>query len=207
MRKKITTYEILSVLLKYPDEKLIKYVPYFFDELIKDNLLKKDTIIKLSLLFNYLVQTDLTKLQEEYVFLFDRQKAFSLYLFEHIYGDSEDRGQAMVDLKNIYCASNLNLTSSELPDYIPLFLEYLSFLSIVESSKMLSEPINILSILRSRLEQVKSLYWVVFYTLEELASIKSDKVIVKNASKIVKKGFKLFEVDSTDEDWKEKSIF
>ena len=72
---------------------------------------------------------------------------------------------------------------------------------------MLSEPINIFSVLRSRLEKVKSLYWIIFYAIEELASIKADEIIVKNASKISKNDFNLSETDLIDEEWKEKSIF
>ena len=204
--KKINTYKILSIILKYPTEQLIKYVSYFFNVLKQEKLLVDNTIEKLGLLFTYLSNTDLTKLQEGYVSIFDRQKAFSLYLFEHIYGDSGDRGQAMVDLKNVYITSNLSLISTELPDFIPLFLEYLSLLSVEESSRLLSEPINIFSILGRRLKQINNLYWVVFFALEELAFVKADNMVVQNALRMEKKGFKLVE-EEIDKEWEEKSTF
>ncbi len=132
--RKINTYKILSVVLKYPTEQLVECIPCFRDLLLEERLLSNCTVDRLCLLFDYLLKTDLIKLQEDYVAVFDRQKVFSLYLFEHIYGDSGDRGQAMVDLKNVYFASNLTLISTELPDFIPLFLEYLSLLSIIKVS-------------------------------------------------------------------------
>lgn len=205
--KNISTYKILSIILKYPTEQLVKNVSYFLDVLKEESLLTSNTIEKLCLLFDYLFNNDLIKLQEDYVSIFDRQKSFSLYLFEHIYGDSNDRGQAMVDLKNIYLASNLGLVSTELPDFIPLFLEYLSLLSVDESSKLLSEPINIFSILGKRLKQINSFYWVVFSALEELSFSKADRVIVNNALKVSKKSFKLADEEEIDNDWTEKSVF
>ena len=69
---------------------------------------------------------DLYDLQERYVLLFDRTRSLSLHLFEHVHGESRDRGQAMVDLKALYERHGLHMSSSELPDHLPLFLEFLS---------------------------------------------------------------------------------
>ena len=65
-------------------------------------------------------------LQERYVASFDRGRARSLYLFEHVHGESRDRGQAMVNLLEIYRRHEFELNARELPDYIPLFMEYLA---------------------------------------------------------------------------------
>ena len=69
---------------------------------------------------------DLYDLQERYVLLFDRTRSLSLHLFEHVHGESRDRGQAMVDLKTIYENGGLEIAATELPDFVPLFLEFLS---------------------------------------------------------------------------------
>jgi nitrate reductase delta subunit len=71
---------------------------------------------------------DLLDLQEDYVALFDRTPSLVLHLFEHIHGDSRDRGQALVDLLKVYEDAGLFMTSDETPDYLPLFAEYVSTL-------------------------------------------------------------------------------
>ena len=67
---------------------------------------------------------DLYDLQERYVLLFDRTRSLSLHLFEHVHGESRDRGQAMVDLLKLYEEGGFTPTATELPDFLPLFLEY-----------------------------------------------------------------------------------
>ena len=69
---------------------------------------------------------DLLDAEERYVDLFDRGRALSLHLFEHLHGDGRDRGTAMVELKRLYAAAGFELTARELPDYLPVVLEYLS---------------------------------------------------------------------------------
>ena len=77
-------------------------------------------------------------MQERYVLLFDRTRSLSLHLFEHVYGESRDRGQAMVDLKQLYEQHGLFMSSSELPDYLPLFLEFLSAVPETQSARSCS---------------------------------------------------------------------
>ena len=71
---------------------------------------------------------DIYELQERYFALFDRSRTLSLHLFEHVHGESRDRGQAMADLIALYRGHGLEPTASELPDFLPLFLEFLSLL-------------------------------------------------------------------------------
>lgn len=96
---------------------------------------------------------DLLELQAEYVALFDKGRSTSLLLFEHVHGESRDRGQAMVDLMAEYEAAGFELDARELPDYLPLFLEYLSTRSEDEIGRWLGEIRHILALLTARLEE------------------------------------------------------
>lgn len=98
-------------------------------------------------------QATLLDIQAEYVALFDRGKATALLLFEHVHGESRDRGQAMVDLLAEYEAAGFVLNARELPDYLPLFLEYLSTQSEAQVGRWLGEIRHILALLAARLEE------------------------------------------------------
>lgn len=180
---KIKTYKIFSTLLLYPDSELKNNIDLVLDILIKEAVLKTEYIEIVKLFIEYIKNNDLLFLQEEYVSLFDRQKNFSLYLFEHIHGDSRDRGMAMIDLKNLYKTSNFDIPlGGELPDYLPVFLEYLSVLSLDKSSLLLGEVINIIAILRYRLNLINNIYYKLFYALESLSAIKSDNSIIEKSN-------------------------
>ena len=100
-----------------------------------------------------LASTELLDLQAEYVELFDRGRATSLLLFEHVHGESRDRGQAMVDLLAEYEAAGFQLSARELPDHLPLFLEYLSTRDEEDIRRWLGEISHILALLTARLEE------------------------------------------------------
>ena len=94
---------------------------------------------------------DLYDLQERYGLLFDRSKTLALHLFEHVHGESRDRGQAMVDLKAMYENAGLVIAANELPDYVPLFLEFLSTQPLAEARELLGQTAHILAALAERL--------------------------------------------------------
>lgn len=112
-----------------------------------------------------LVQAELLDLQADYVELFDRGRSTSLLLFEHVHGESRARGQAMVDLLAEYQAAGFQLDARELPDYLPLFLEYLSTRSDDEIGRWLSEISHILALLTARLEEREAAHALVPYAL------------------------------------------
>jgi nitrate reductase delta subunit len=112
---------------------------------------------------------DIYELQERYVALFDRGRAVSLHLFEHVHGESRDRGQAMADLIALYGEHGLEMQPGELPDYLPLFLEFLSLLPVTEAQALLAEPAAILRALSERLGARDRGYAAVLEVLAGLA--------------------------------------
>ncbi|MGP3789869.1 nitrate reductase molybdenum cofactor assembly chaperone [Pseudomonas sp. B392_1p] len=113
----------------------------------------------------HLAQAPLLDLQAEYVELFDRGRATSLLLFEHVHGESRARGQAMVDLLAEYEAAGFALDARELPDHLPLFLEYLSTRDEQEIGRWLGEISHILALLTARLEERNALHALVPHAL------------------------------------------
>jgi nitrate reductase molybdenum cofactor assembly chaperone NarJ/NarW len=120
------TLKVLSALLTYPTAELLAAVPEMRAALDAEGRLPRRNRDRLDRLLEDLAIHDLYDLQERYVLLFDRTRSLSLHLFEHVHGESRDRGQAMVDLKSLYERHGLFMDSSELPDHLPLFLEFLS---------------------------------------------------------------------------------
>ncbi len=156
-------FRALAALLSYPDEALVDALPELESAVPKTA----------SPLIQELKQRDLLLLQERYVSLFDRSRALSLYLFEHVHGESSDRGQAMVDLQATYAAHGVCTACNELPDYLPAFLEYLSLVEKKEAKKLLGEVAQILRALGERLVERGSPYACLFSCLLELGGQKS----------------------------------
>lgn len=107
-------------------------------------------------------------LQESYIGLFDRGRALSLHLFEHLHGQSRDRGQAMVDLLETYRRHGFELSARELPDYLPLFLEYLAERPADEALSLLADAMPVIALIGARLAERGSDYHVVFDALAAL---------------------------------------
>ncbi len=163
------TLRILSALLRYPDEAVQQAAPELAGVLAEDGLMSPEQRASLQPLLDALATTDLLDAQERYVGLFDRGRAVSLHLFEHVHGESRDRGQAMVDLRDRYEAHGLEITAKELPDYLPLFLEYLSVLPLAQAAEELAQPGVILSALAQRLEERDTPYAAPMRILADLA--------------------------------------
>ena len=128
------TYKILSLLLDYPDQEIYESLPLIDEMATEDAFLNEDELNDLHLFITACSKLSLEEWQMYYVNIFDMSKKINLYIFDHIYGDSRERGQAMVDLKEMYESRGYELTLNELPDYIPVFLEYLSFLKDEEKT-------------------------------------------------------------------------
>lgn len=172
------TLKILSALLTYPTEDLRRAVPDMRAALDEEGCLPEKNRDRLDRILEDLATRDLFDCQERYVLLFDRTRSLSLHLFEHIHGESRDRGQAMVDLQQLYESKGLYLKERELPDFIPLFIEFLSTLPADQAVPLLAEPAHIFEAIRMRLKKRKSTYSSVFSALQILAREKPNKAHV-----------------------------
>lgn len=173
------TLKILSLLLSYPTEVLQTEAKGLKEMLDQEALLGKNDRKILKVFIDELANEDLMDVQERYVHLFDRTKSCSLHLFEHVHGESRDRGQAMVDLLELYEKHGLKIEASELPDYLPMFLEFLSTLPAAEATQLLGEPLPIIGAIKARLEKRESPYAIVFDALETVAGRSGDSVEIE----------------------------
>lgn len=168
------TFRALSALLQYPTEQLVDALCETADAIDRESLAPRSLRPQLTRLFDRLRDGDLYDLQEEYVLLFDRTRSLSLHIFEHVHGESRDRGQALVDLKAVYEDRGFAIDTSELPDFLPLFLEYLSLLPVADARAMLAETAHVLAALAERLAKRSSPYEALFRTLLAIAAAQPD---------------------------------
>ncbi|WP_343652321.1 nitrate reductase molybdenum cofactor assembly chaperone [Herbaspirillum sp.] len=165
-----TIYRIVSALMSYPQQELIAALPEIEQALLDEPGLP-DALPALQPLLHHLQSVPLLTLQENYVDTFDRSPALSLHLFEHIHGESRDRGQAMVDLLEEYRSQGLEPATSELPDHVPLFLEFLSLLPQHKAAALLGEAIHVLAAIGQRLQRRDSPYATPLLLLTRLTEV------------------------------------
>jgi len=173
------TFKVLGALLHYPDEALQAAVPELAAVLDDEGVVGGATRERIRALLDELAAADLLDLQERYVDTFDRGRARSLHLFEHVHGESRDRGQAMVDLKNAYLDHGFELAVPELPDYVPLFLEFCSTLAPEDALSWLEDVGHLLQLLHARLREHDSPYAVLVEPLLVLAAVDVDDPAVR----------------------------
>ena len=166
------TFKALSALLSYPSADLQQAVGELRAVIETEALVPVAIRRQLDSLLTDIADGDLYDLQERYVLLFDRTRSLSLHLFEHVHGESRDRGQAMVDLLAMYEERGLAAVKNELPDFLPLFLEFLATLPQAEACEMLGQPAHILAALAERLRKRQSPYEAVLRALTALSSVK-----------------------------------
>lgn len=175
------TFKALAALLEYPTEELVAALSEIEVAIENERLLKGGDLEALEPLFDYLADTELLDAQENYVALFDRGRSTALNLFEHVHGETRDRGQAMVDLMNLYASHGLLLDTSQLPDYLPLFLEYLSLRPLDEARASLADTAHILASIGAALAGRNSPYAGVLRALLRLAGERHPEKIYHDA--------------------------
>jgi nitrate reductase molybdenum cofactor assembly chaperone NarJ/NarW len=145
-------FQVVSLLLDYPTEDLVA-AQHDLLEVVRASTLDANIKSQLSDFITSRCNSDLMDWQSDYDGLFERGRSLSLLLFEHIHGESRDRGQAMVNLLDQYKQAGLDLDKKELPDYIPLYLEFLSTQGEENGQIGLEEIAPILAVLACRADQ------------------------------------------------------
>ncbi len=189
------TLRVLAALLGYPDATLRQHL-YEFDALLAaDGVLKPGRRAGVAALVQHLQDSDPLAAETEYVELFDRGRATSLYLFEHVHGDSRDRGPAMIDLGETYAKAGLLLVEDELPDYVPAVLEFVSTQPPREARSFLSEMAHLLDAVHAALVKRASPYAAALAALLDLAGHKPQE------------GREVPDEPPIDESWQEPAAF
>ncbi|WP_246678127.1 nitrate reductase molybdenum cofactor assembly chaperone [Mesorhizobium sp. B1-1-7] len=194
------TFRALSALLAYPTEDLSSAIPEITAAIEAEGLVSDEAREQLRPLLVDLDTLDLYDLQERYVELFDKTRRHSLHLFEHIHGESRDRGQAMVDLVEHYRRGGLLIAANELPDFIPLLLEFLSARPLDEARGLLNETAHIFSLLEERLAKRNGGYAGVFAAIR---SIVSETAVIVGAVEIDDEPDDLAAIDAA---WEETAV-
>ncbi len=188
-----------SALLSYPREDQRRALPEIADAIRNSPLVAPRERAEVVALVEELAALDLLEAEERYVELFDRGRATSLHLFEHLYGDSRERGDAMVELKRLYERAGFELAGSELPDYLPVLLEYLSCRDLAETREMLADCAHILKAIATALVARGSAYASV---LQALLVIAGEAPVDAGAVPRVRE-----RAASLDRDWLEQPAF
>jgi nitrate reductase delta subunit len=169
---------VLARLLSYPDAELRSHLTAMRDALHSERVITAGRLAELDILVDSLAGGDPIDIEAAYVQLFDRGRATSLHLFEHVHGDSRDRGPAMIDLAQTYDKAGLFLAPGELPDYLPAVLEFVSTQPPREARAFLGEMTHIFNALFSALQERRSPYASAIGALLELAGEKAQSVKV-----------------------------
>lgn len=159
------TLRSLAALLGYPSAELSAHTDEIRRLLEEEAALPAAARRRLEPLLRRLEREDLLELQSTYSELFDRSRALSLHLFEHVHGESRERGQAMIDLGRQYMEQGYLLETGELPDFVPVFIEFCSCLPPEEAREMLAQPAHVFAALDQRLSERGSDYAPLFQAL------------------------------------------
>ena len=170
------TLRIFAALLSYPDAALAGHAAEMRQLLRDEAALSLSRSADVEALLASLQDTPLLQLEAAYVELFDCGRATSLHLFEHVHGDSRERGPAMIDLGQTYASAGLLLAEGELPDYLPALLEFVSTQPPRQARDFLAEMAHILAVIHGALHKRRSAYAGVLGALLELSGAKVEAV-------------------------------
>ncbi|HET7575883.1 MAG TPA: nitrate reductase molybdenum cofactor assembly chaperone [Sphingomicrobium sp.] len=173
------TFKALSALLDYPTAEVVASLSAIEAALAEERALGEEELLAVRHFICDLERRELLDLQERWINLFDRSKRLALHLYEHSHGESRDRGQAMVSLALTYRMNGFELNAAEMPDYLPLFLEFLSVIPEVHARRYLTDAIEIIEALRIRLEERDSTYAALLSALVTLAQREADDAEVE----------------------------
>ncbi len=195
--------KVISRLLDYPSEALFTHANDLVNAIYESTLLSVESKDQLVEFTRQLTGSELYDAQERYDLLFDRGRSLSLLLFEHVHGESRDRGQAMVDLMKEYTDHGFEINSEQLPDYIPLYLEFLSEQDQPYAQEWLADVSHILTILSERLRGRDCNYCVLFDAMIELSGATVER---EKFAKIVQKEQPDDTFEEIDKAWEDKEV-
>lgn len=198
------TLKALSLLLSYPTRELQGAMPEIGGVLASDTRLTAAARRALRPLVEELGARDIYELEEQFVMLFDRSRTLSLNLFEHVHGESRDRGGAMVSLVETYRDGGFDPVTSELPDHLPVLLEFLSTRPFVEIQETLADAAHIFEALSARLARRESPYGAVFAALLQLSGVKADSEAV--AELLEQPDIDPNDLEELDKVWEESEV-
>lgn len=188
------TLRVLAHLLRYPDVAFRTHVAEMRQALQTETALPAARLAELDALLKHLASQPALDVESEYVELFDRGRRTALHLFEHVHGDSRDRGPAMIDLIQTYEKAGLYLGTSELPDYLPVVLEFASTQPPAQAREFMGEIAHIVRVIFSALAARQSPYASVLAAVLELAGEKAEAVAIAPEPEM-------------DESWAEPEVF
>ena len=188
------TLRVLARLLGYPDAELRAHLPLLREALHAEAALPATRLAELDALMAQLARADALDAEGDYVQLFDSGRRTSLHLFEHVHGDSRERGPAMIDLAQTYEKAGLYLAAGEMPDYLPVVLEFASTQPAREAAGFLAEIAHLVNAIFAALEQRGSRYASVMGALLDLAGERARAV-------------QLSADEPLDESWSEPAAF
>lgn len=196
------TLRALAALLAYPSEELQANAGDIREAIAGDGALSLADHSRLDGLLRAFETQDLLDLQCAYSELFDRSRSLSLHLFEHVHGDSRERGQAMIDLGQQYVEGGFFLESGELPDFVPVFLEYASCLPGADARELLRQPAHVFAALAERLDKRGSDYAAIFHCLVSIARARVDA----EARAVVDRNTPPEDAPDIDAEWEEAPV-
>ncbi|HSX90207.1 MAG TPA: nitrate reductase molybdenum cofactor assembly chaperone [Pseudomonas sp.] len=197
--------KVISLLLDYPTEQLLEARDELAAAIARAREISPQQRAALQELLALIGDNDLMDGQEHYGALFGRGRALSLLLFEHVHGESRDRGQAMVDMLAQYEAAGFAIGVKELPDYIPLYLEFLSTREDLEAREGLADIAHLLALLATRLDERESAYAGCFRALLQIAGVEPQQAVAEMRQQVAAE-VRDDSLEALDKIWEEEAV-
>lgn len=199
-----TTYRALSRLLSYPSLQLQDEAQALVSVIAQEDLIPVKIVKSLGRLASRLEGNDIYELQAEYTDLFDRSRTLSLHLYEHVHGESRERGPAMVGLIELYKAHGLEMDINDLPDHLPVFLEFLSVIDDEKAASLIGEAAHVIEAIGERLHKRKSPYRAIFGGLTALSDRPADKAALADILAMPEDDPD--DLEALDRNWEEEAV-
>lgn len=203
--------KVLSLLIDYPTQELFEGETLAISKEIvnKSPLMSPEVRQQIIALIDDMIEIGILEAQARYDGLFERGRSLSLWLFEHVHGESRDRGQAMVDLMDQYQQAGFEIGLKELPDYLPMYLEFLAYQAAVTGDEIqvridIADVSHIIALLAARLKDRDSLYEGCFNALLQIAG--KPLAVVDELQEQVHKEQRDDTKEALDDEWEEEVV-